>query len=297
MDADGFSRRFRLTRPDGSLVPPNEFVSQRAFEEEGALRHKAILHPPGGEDVVIASTAAAVRCAADEAPRIVVSVWHDVTDTERLEDLRNQFFAAAAHSFKTPLAIIRASAQVLQTGGLSPRAARPVAAIERQSQRLDRLVDNLIVLARARTGTLQLRPAEVPLGPLVEDVVREMTRSSGGREVHAEILATPRVHGDRERLAIVLRNVIEGACRRAEPGTPIVVRLGRPGRDAEVAVRWLLRSDADGPDREQEDMGVAGYVTSTVVQAHRGALREETAGPETTTSIRLPAIEDPHDPS
>jgi signal transduction histidine kinase len=295
MDADQFSRRFRLSFPNGALVPPGEFISQRVFTEGGPLRHTVILHPPGGEEAIFAATAAAVRMTVGASPEIVVSVWHDITDTERLEELRNQFFTAAAHSFKTPLAIINASAQMALSGDLAPGAARSVATIERQSRRIDRLVDNLLVLARARSGTLQLHPTEVELGPLVEDVAREMTRTSGGREVFAEILASARAHADPERLAIVLRNLIDGACRRSEDSTPITVRLTRRGRDAEIGVRHEPRPEWEASDAylEYDDMGVNRYVNATVVKAHGGASREETAGPERTDWIRLPAIEGP----
>ena len=288
MDADEFSRRFRLSYPDGSLVPPRQFVSQRVFEESGPLHHKAILHPPGGEEVVIAVTAAAVRCEVEAPPEIVVSVWHDITVTERLENLRNEFFAAAAHSLKTPLAIIKASAQMLLSGGLAPGAARSAAAIERQSRRIDRLVESLLVLARIRTGTLRLYPTEVELGPLVEDAAREMSSISREHEVRAEVLATPRIHGDQERLAMVLRNTIDGACRLSEVGTPITVRLARHGRDAEIGVRYQPRPEEEASDayREYDDMGVSTYVTSAVVEAHGGVLREETVGGETTSWIR-----------
>jgi signal transduction histidine kinase len=299
MDADEFSRRFRLSHPDGSLVPPNQFVSQRAFEEGGPIRHKAILHPPGGDEIIIASTAAAVRCGVDAPAEIVVSVWHDITETERLEDLRNQFFAAAAHSLKTPLAIIKASAQMLLSGGLAPRPARSAAAIERQSQQVDRLVENLLVLARIRSGTLQLHPAEMELGSLVEDAAHEMSRTTREHEVYAEVLATPRVHGDQERLAMVLRNMIDGACRSSAAGTPIVVRLAQHGRDAEIGVRYELHPEEEASDayREYDDMGVSRYVTSAVVKAHGGALREETVGREKTAWVRLPAIEGRHGPA
>ena len=61
MGAVEFSRRFRVSYPDGSLVPPDRYVSQRVFQEGGPLHYKSVLHPPSGAEVVISSTAAAVR--------------------------------------------------------------------------------------------------------------------------------------------------------------------------------------------------------------------------------------------
>lgn len=95
---------------------------------------------------------------------------------------------------------------------------------------------------------------------------------------------------------MALRNLIDGACRLSEAGTPIVVRLAQQGRDADIGVRYQrhLEEEASDAYREYDDMGVSGYVTSAVVEAHGGALREETVGPETTAWIRLPAIEERH---
>jgi PAS domain-containing protein len=84
MGAPEFSRRFRLTYPNGALVPPDQYVSQRVFHEGGPLHHKASMHPPSGPEIVISATAAAVREKADEPAALVVSVMHDITDTEHL---------------------------------------------------------------------------------------------------------------------------------------------------------------------------------------------------------------------
>ena len=101
---------------------------------------------------------------------------------------------------------------------------------------------------------------------------------------------------------MALRNLIDGACRRSEAGTPIVVRLAQHGRDAEIGVRYRAHrrrrgGKASDAYREYDDMGVSGYVTSAVVEAHGGALREETVGCEKTAWVRLPAIEGRHGPA
>src|SRR5204862_7410340 len=106
MDAGEFARRFRLSYPNGALVPPEKFVSQRAFDEGGPLHYKAILRPTDDAELVIIATAAGVRMHVGEPAMWVVSVMHDITDSENLDRMRDQFFAAAAHSLKTPDAIV-----------------------------------------------------------------------------------------------------------------------------------------------------------------------------------------------
>ena len=154
---------------------------------------------PNGTEIVISATAAAVREMVDEPAELVVTVWHDITDSEHLENLRNQFFAAAAHSLKTPVAIIKANAQVLSRGA-APQFRRSTAAIERQSDRIDRLVQNLLVLARARSQTLKLYPNKLELEPLVKQVVRELAEDSLQRDVHTKVVNSPRIYADQERL-------------------------------------------------------------------------------------------------
>jgi signal transduction histidine kinase len=297
MGAAEFSRRFRVSYPDGSIVPPDRFISQRVFEEGGPLHYKSVLHPPGGPEVVISATAAAVREEVGEPADVVVSVMHDISDIERLDQLRDQFFAAAAHSLKTPVAVIHANAQVLSRSS-DPKLRRSTAAIERQCGRIDRLVKNLLVLARARSTTLQLHPTLLELGPLVERVVREMARACLQNEVHAEVAASPRVHADEERFALVLRNQIDVACRSSTASSPVTVRVTRDGPDAEVGVRYRALPPEDRTVEalgEYDDLGVSRCVTKLIVEAHGGALREETAGAETTAWLRLPAVEDRHE--
>ena len=119
MSAADFSLRFRVAYPGGGLVPPGRYISQRVFDEGGPLHYKIKLAPAGGGELVISAIAAGVRLSLGEPATWVVSVMHDITDTEHLERLRDQFFAAAAHSLKTPVAVIKADVQVADAGGVA----------------------------------------------------------------------------------------------------------------------------------------------------------------------------------
>jgi signal transduction histidine kinase len=119
MGAGEFSRRFRVSYLDGRLVPPDQFVSQRVFDEAGPIRYKAVLNPPGEREIIIACTAAGVRSEIGEPPALVVSVMHDITATHHLERLRDELFTAAAHALKTPVTVIKSASQVLSSGAIT----------------------------------------------------------------------------------------------------------------------------------------------------------------------------------
>jgi PAS domain S-box-containing protein len=289
MGAVEFARRFRVSYPDGALVPPDRYASQRVFDEGGPLRYKAVLHP-GGVDVVIIATAAAVRTQLDERPVWVVSVMHDITESENLERMRDQFFAAAAHSLKTPVAIIKANAQALAPG-LSQRHQRAAAALERQCDRIDLLVQNLLVLARSRSRTLELHQVALELEPLVRRIARESVWSQR-HEVRVEVQGSPRVYGDDERLALVIRNMMYEASRLSQVDSPLTVEASPEGDHVIVGVRYRplpWHEHACDTYEVYDDLGIGRSLASTIVKAHGGALREQATESEVSLWIELPS--------
>jgi signal transduction histidine kinase len=290
MNAAEFVRRFRVSRLDGSLVPPTQLISQRVFEEGGTLHYKAVLHPPDSAEVVISATAAAVRVAVEQPPEMVVSVMHDISDSEHLERLRDQFFAAAAHSLKTPVSIIKITVQSLSAGD-SLRTARSIAVVERQCDRIDRLVRNMLVLARARSMTLKLHTSEVPVETLVEGVACRMTKATRRHDVHVKVESPVRIHGDRQQLELALSDVIDTACRSSPSDSAVTVLVRRDGGRAEIGVRYTplpleeTMVDAEG---EYDEIGINRMVAETIVAAHGGDLSREQTNSEAIVWIRLP---------
>ncbi len=290
MDAVAFSQRFRVSYPAGGMVPPEKFVSQRAFDEGGPLRYKILLCPPGGSPMVVSLIAAGVRLALGAPATWVISVMHDITDSDQLEQIRNQFFAAAAHSLKTPVAVIKANVQAL-VPATAPQDKRVVASIERQCDRIDRLVQNLLVLARSRSQTLELYPSDLLVAPLVARIAGEQIWSYR-HQIRTEVTGAPSVRADRERLALVIRNFMYEATRLA-PSDSLLTLVARPeGTQVAVGVRyhplpWRDRvSEAYG---EYDDIGIGRCVAETIAEGHGGSLGEEAEGGEMTNWIYLPA--------
>jgi nitrogen-specific signal transduction histidine kinase len=289
MTADDFSRAFRVSYPTGAIVPPAHYISQRAFDEGGSLRYTVTLHPPAGE-LVASITAAGVQLEVGAPATWVVSVIHDVSASEQLERMRDQFFAAAAHSLKTPAAVIKADAQLLAPA--IPARYRSVAAsIERQSDRIDRLVQNLIVLARARTRTLELHPSALALRPLVERIAREPIWRHR-HEVRTEVTGSPEIQGDQERLALVIRNLVYEASRLSRVDSALTLVARPEGDRVAVGVRYQplpWRERETEPYGEYDDIGIGRCVAETIAEGHGGSLGEDAGDSETTSWIYLPA--------
>jgi len=289
MGAADFSLRFRVSYPNGGMVPPGRFVSQRVFEEGGPLQYKAILHPSGADAVVTSMIAAGVRLHVGEPSTWVVSVMHDVTDSDNLERIRDRFFTAAAHALKTPVAVIKANVQAMRPGE-APQQRKMMASIARQCDRIDRLVQNLLVLSRARSGALELFPSETEVRPLVERIAREGAWSFR-HDVRTDVTGSPAVHSDPERLALAIRNLLYEATRLS-PADSSLTLLARPeGDQVAVGVRYHplpLRDLGDEPYEEYDDIGIGRSVAETIVAGHGGALRDETTEVERTSWMVLP---------
>jgi NtrC-family two-component system sensor histidine kinase KinB len=290
MDSAEFSRRFRLSYPSGALVPPDRYVSQRAFDEGGPLHYQATMQPTTGGPIITSVTAAGVRIYLGAPATWVVSVLHDITDSASLEQLRDQFFAAAAHSLKTPVAVIKADVQALQPT-TSPRHQKVVASIARQCDRIDRLVQNLLVLTRARSKTLQLHQRQIDLAPLVEGIAREGIWSYR-HQVSTEIRGSMPLHADQERLSLAIRNLMYEAYRLSPTDSRLTL-LARPEGDrVAVGVRYRpipWHEQIANVYGEYDDIGIGRSVAETIVEGHGGSLSEEADESETTSWIHLPA--------
>jgi signal transduction histidine kinase len=295
MSAATFSLRFRVSYTSGGMVPPGRLASQRAFDEGGPVQYKAVMHPSGGGEVVIRSMASGVRMDLGAPATWVVSVMHDITDTERLERIRDQFFAAAAHSLKTPLAIIKADVQALHQEQAPDHrraaASRVAGSIIRQCDRMDRLVQNLLVLARAREHALQLYPSEMQLRPLIERISSENVWSHR-HIVQTDVIGSPLLHADPERIALAIRNLLYEATRLS-PAASCLTLLARPeGNQVAVGIRYQPLPWSDQTDREcgeYDDIGIGRSVAQTIVEQHGGSLSEEASDSERTSWIHLPA--------
>jgi len=289
MSAADFSLRFHIAYPGGGLVPPGRYISQRVFDEGGPLHYKVKLAPAGGGELVISAIAAGVRLSLGAPATWVVSVMHDISDTEHLERLRDQFFAAAAHSLKTPVAVIKADVQSLMPAA-APKQRRIAASIDRQCDRIDRLVQNLMVLSRSRSQTLELHPSEMELRPLVEQIAQEGVWSYR-HEVRTELTGSPSIRADHERLALVLRNLMYEASRLSLADSPLTLVARPEGDRVAVGVRYHplpWRDRVSETHGEYDDIGIGRSVAETIAEGHGGSLSDEATDTEMTSWLHLP---------
>lgn len=231
-----------------------------------------------------------------------VIVVTDVSERERRERAEREFVANAAHELRTPLTTITGAVEALRSGADHVEAERErfLAHIEREADRLTRLVRALLVLARAQTGEEPPRLQPVQLAPVLEDVRNEMSPHEG---VRVEVSCPPALSAlaDPELIIQALTNVAANAVRHTTAGE---IRLSATGSNGSVAIeisdtgagippgdrQRLFDRFYRGQSRESDGFGLGLAIVREAVRAIGGTVSVESSpGEGTTVRIELPA--------
>lgn len=230
---DDLLRCLHLRYADGRPVPSSDTAVARALRGH-AFAYEACIKALDGRELVVYVSAAPVRGRAGEEPRLAVEVVRDVTELRQFEQAREEFLSTAAHELKTPLAVVKACAQLLQRR----RQGDPVVleAVGRQVDRMTRMAQQLLEVSRFRLGGAELRRERFDLGALLAEVAAELQGEAQGRRVVVEP-APAAVLGDRDRIAQVISSLLGNAIRFSPRGGDVEATLALQGPDAVVSVR------------------------------------------------------------
>ncbi len=178
--------------------------------------------------------------------RGAIVVLHDVSEIRRLETVRRDFVANVSHELRTPVSIIRANAETLLDGGLDhpDQARRFLAAMLRSSDRLGRLVGDLLDISRIEAGQYTIERSKLALAPLVAQILESVGPQAAAKEisVSVEIPDQTTVAADGKALEQVLVNLVDNAVKYTPSGGHVWIRA----TPDEAAVRIEVADD--GPD-------------------------------------------------
>jgi len=180
----------------------------------------------------------------------VVLVLHDITEIQRLEQVRQTFASNVSHELRTPLSVIRANTEALIDGALDdPEAAEAfLAATLRHAERLGRLVSDLLDLSRIEAGQLALEPRTLPLAPVVQRVLEMVEGLAEERHIrlHCRVPQVMDVLADFAALEQVLLNLVDNAVKYGQEGGEVWVSA----EPVQGGVRIMVKDDGPGIDPE-----------------------------------------------
>jgi len=267
------------------------------------------------EDVRVMTSLAEFTSAAlnlQEVNRALREREQELEDADRRKD---EFLATLAHELRNPLAPIRTSLHLMRyTGADSPTRDRALKIVERQSEHLVRLVDDLLEVSRITRGSLELRTERVELSEIIQSSV-ETSRpliESAAHELTVTFPATPLfLDADPIRLSQVISNLLNNAAKYTHRGGQIQLDARQDGQEAVIAVKdngiglseellprvFKMFTQGDSSHRHsQGGLGIGLALVERLVHMHDGTVEASSSGlgQGSTFTVRLPLAADPH---
>jgi two-component system, sensor histidine kinase and response regulator len=208
----------------------------------------------------------------------------DRTETLRLNEM---FSALLAHDLRNPLSAILASAQLLKRRSADPHAHEAVARITASGNRMSRMIEDMLDLARARlAGGIIVDRQPADFRSLVERVIREHQTAAPDRLIETEFTGDFSGHWDAERIAQVASNLIGNALKHGVASGGVQVQLDGNAPDSvcfSVANVGTIPSElldhlfdpfrgSLRPAGRSEGLGLGLYIVYQIVKAHHGTV-------------------------
>ncbi len=279
----------------------------------------------------VSVSASALVDDRDQTPVGVVYVAHDITrhkqaeerlrsysqelheanrKLEALDRLKSEFVSTVSHEFRTPLTSIKANAELIliKPDLHQDKKNRLLATINRESDRLSRLINDLLDLSKIEAGTVQWRREEVPVHEIVRsslDAVLPLMQNKKLRLHTAIADALPPVQGDHDRLVQVMNNLLSNAIKFTSPGGLITVSVhqkesriviivedtgpGIPPEEIDFIFDKFRRSH-DQVLKQTEGTGLGLTIARQIVEHHGGTIRVSSIdGKGSAFIVSLPA--------
>jgi two-component system phosphate regulon sensor histidine kinase PhoR len=269
----------------------NDLIQATLADKKGYRRSLSPLGQPGKTFQVQSSLVQ----YPDSGGEGVIVVFHDVTDLKRLERVRQDFVANVSHELRTPLTAIKGYVEALRDGGLQDpvRAEQFLRVIQRHSERMDKIVSDLLLLSELESADRVLQRETVHLPELIRTAVETLQPLAEGKKQNLRVEpleGLPTLRADNQKIHQVLINLLHNAISYTPEGGSITVEttpvpdgvevsvtddgIGIPSGDLSRIFERFYRVDK-GRSRELGGTGLGLSIVKHIVEAHGGHVRVE----------------------
>lgn len=315
---------FHSYSSEGRRLDPKDLPLNRALQGETVVSQELVYQRNDGTRIDLLTSAAPVDLDDTGQITAAVAIFQDISRIKELERQRDDFLGIAAHELRTPLATVLATLQAfLRRIQKNPgeQAIAPDALVSglermyRQSQRLNKLVSDLLDATRIRTGKLiyELEPCD--LVQVVSDAVAGQVAANPDRAITLTLPdESVMVMGDGFRLSQVVDNLVSNALKYSQADMPVTVSLKVEGQRAKLRVadkgvgippenikqlftRFYRVPGIDVQSGAGVGLGLGLHITGSVIERHGGRIKvRSTPGKGSTFLVSLPLLEDTGQP-
>jgi two-component system phosphate regulon sensor histidine kinase PhoR len=246
-----------------------------------------------------------------QLPDAAVVVFHDLTALEQTERMRADFVANVSHELKTPLTSLIGYIETLQGAARNDANAQAkfLTIMDEQANRMARLVDDLLSLARIEMDEHSRPTDRIPLEAMLEETIGLLQPQTKKRKLSVTLIVEPdtaAVIGDRDQLAEVFENLIGNAIKYGSDGGQVTV-VAKAAGTSEISVAVADDGEGIAPEhlprlterfyrvdaarsRERGGTGLGLAIVKHIVSRHRGRLSiDSTPGEGSRFTVSLPA--------
>jgi PAS domain S-box-containing protein len=302
----------RDSRHDHSGAAPDECHVAAAIEGAGTVRRvDDVYRRHDGQPFPVELTATPLRGKDGVAGAVVV--FRDMTERRAVERMKEEFVSVVSHELRTPLTAIRGSLGLIAggaVGALPPQADRMVGIALDNSERLTRLINDILDLERMESGAI---PMEMGVHDAADLLNTTVTSIGPVAEAAGVVLrrgaAHGRVHADADRIVQALTNLAGNAVKFTPPGAHVTLSADVEGAHVTFTVQDEGRGipsdkldfifgrfqQVDSSDaRERGGTGLGLAITKTIVERHGGQITvDSVVGRGSRFAFTLPAALDP----
>ena len=296
-----------LTHPEEAAADLARLEAMLGGYSDGDRWEKRYVHSSGR--TVWAEVSTVLVRDRDGSPRHFITQMADISERHSAERLKEEFLATISHELRTPLTSIKGYADLLSDeDDLSPGVRlHALAAIQRNAERLRRLVEDVQFISQARAESLSMSTDEVQLDRVVAECAEwAATRAAElGIELVVDVQPVLLPAADPARLAQAVDHLVSNALNYTPPGGRVEVRVTLDGEEAVVQVAdtgvGMSAEDAErlferffrassSVDGAVPGVGLGLSIVKAITELHGGRVEVAThAGAGTTLSVRLPA--------
>lgn len=220
--------RFKRIAKDGSLIPPDKWISSRALAGEAMINQELEIHHPDGRVFPILASGAPLRNDLGHVAGAVVA-FQDISRLREVDRMKSEFVSIVSHELRTPLTSIRGSVQLVlddPTAVANPEHQQLLQIALSNCERLVRIINDILDVAKIESGNITLHPKPVNVADIVRQSIQVVEGPARAARVTLDARLPARLRPvmvDPDRIVQALVNLLSNAVKFAPQGSTISI--------------------------------------------------------------------------